>query len=254
MHHSSLKLIQVLQIGSRARCKACNAVMAQNITRQRDHLVSCKSAHEISTAREAKRQKTLDFSATSKSNLDMKLATWLFVSARPFSLSEEPAFLDLLSCLSRNYTLPSRTTISESLLPRCYEKMKSTVISELQKIQHINIVVDESTTIRGQRVINLSVSTVNKSYYIMSEDMGDKPLNAQGISEWTLKATEELLGLLGRTVDWGRVNSLSSDTCNTMKAVFDILEADNRMRNALFIPCDSHSLQLAIKDILGLPK
>jgi Protein of unknown function (DUF 659) len=247
------RLIKILQVGFRARCKYCSAVMAQNITRQRDHLASCKLAFEASTTRKPKRQKTLDFSAMSKSALDSKLATWIFVSARPFSSSEEFALQDLLSGMSRGYTMPSRSTISRSLLPRCYEKMKSTVVGELQKIQHLNLAVDETTTIRGQRILNLSISTVDKSYYFMTEDMGDKPLDAQNIAEWTLKAAEELLRLLGPTVDWGRTNSLASDTRNTMKAS-DILRANSRTRNTFFIPCDSHSLQLVIKDILGLPK
>jgi Protein of unknown function (DUF 659) len=149
--------------------------------------------------------------------------------------------------------MPSRSTISRSLLPRCYEKMKSTVVGELQKIQYLNLAVDETTTIRGQRILSRSISTVDKSYYFMTEDMGDKPLDAQNIAEWTLKAAEELLRLLGPTVDWGRTNSLASDTRNTMKAS-DILRANSRTRNTFFIPCDSHSLQLVIKDILGLPK
>ena len=55
--------------------------------------------------------------------------------------------------------------------------------------------------------------------------------------------------------DWGRINSFTTDTCSTILLLWRILAADQRLQlsKALFVLCDSHGLQLLIKDVLGIP-
>ena len=49
-----------------------------------------------------------------------------------------------------------------------------------------------------------------------------------------------------------RINSIATDTCSTMLKVWEILEQFDEFKHCLFIPCDSHGLQLLIKDLLDL--
>ena len=49
---------------------------------------------------------------------------------------------------------------------------------------------------------------------------------------------------------WWRVNSLVTDTCSTVCAVWKVLQDGPDTQHLLFVPCDSHGLQLLIKDIL----
>ena len=52
---------------------------------------------------------------------------------------------------------------------------------------------------------------------------------------------------------WSRVTSFTTDTCNVMKAAWQIMRQDPRIQKSFFIPCDSHGIQLLVKDILTLP-
>jgi len=73
---------------------------------------------------------------------------------------------------------------------------------------------------------------------------------AENLGSW-------LMGKLGELIkgDWGQINSFATDTCSRMLLLWRILAADQRLQlsKALFVPCDSHGLQLLIKDVLGIP-
>lgn len=70
---------------------------------------------------------------------------------------------------------------------------------------------------------------------------------AENLANWALGQIEQIVGS-----DWRRVISYISDTCSTMRSVWRILEMDPRMSHVLFVPCDSHGLQLLIKDFLNI--
>lgn len=50
-----------------------------------------------------------------------------------------------------------------------------------------------------------------------------------------------------------KVNAVASDTCNQMRAVWDILERDPLFYKVFFVPCVCHVLQLLVKDIFEIP-
>ena len=49
------------------------------------------------------------------------------------------------------------------------------------------------------------------------------------------------------------INSVVTDTCSTMFSMWEQLESYDDFKHCLFIPCDSHGIQLLIKNILELP-
>ena len=54
--------------------------------------------------------------------------------------------------------------------------------------------------------------------------------------------------------DFKKVNSFVTNTCNLKRAVWNIIQHDLRFRHVFFVSCDSHNLQLLIKNILKLSK
>ena len=50
-----------------------------------------------------------------------------------------------------------------------------------------------------------------------------------------------------------RVNSINTDTCSTMQKLHEILQITSELEHVFFTLCDSHGLQLLIKNILELP-
>ena len=49
------------------------------------------------------------------------------------------------------------------------------------------------------------------------------------------------------------INCVTKDTCSTMFSMWEQLESYDDFKHCLFIPCDSHGIQLLIKNILELP-
>lgn len=49
------------------------------------------------------------------------------------------------------------------------------------------------------------------------------------------------------------MNSVATDTCNTIRSLWEILHTKERFKRTFFILCDSHGLQLLIKDIVEDP-
>jgi hypothetical protein len=53
--------------------------------------------------------------------------------------------------------------------------------------------------------------------------------------------------------DYSRANSITIDTYNIIRSFWKKLEKDPYLAHAFFILCDSHGLQLLIKDLLKVP-
>ena len=86
------------------------------------------------------------------------------------------------------------------------------------------------------------------AFYYETEDSKDQSQTAQMLFEWMMRRTEALVGSQG----WWRFNSFITDTCNTMRAVWSLVEHDSRTKHVFCIPCDSHGLQLLIHDLLDI--
>jgi hypothetical protein len=212
---------------------------------------SAYDEHCRSSGRPAKRQQTLSLGVHSiskekKDKLDSAAALAVYMSARPFRLWEDKYFRQLISLLSDNlYIPPHRDDIGGVLLDQTYLKVRHQVLDILDHESSLQFVLDESTDINHRRMVNLSVVIPKYgSFYLENEFVHDNSLNAQWFVEWFLKKTKQYCS------DLKRMSSLSTDTCKTMRNSWAGLEEHPLLAHAFFIPCDSHGLQLLIKDIL----
>ena len=78
-------------------------------------------------------------------------------------------------------------------------------------------------------------------------NIGDKQLTAENAAAILRKHMLEISN--GNNL---RINSLSTDTCDTMRKNWRCSRQSPEFKHVFFIPCDSHSLQLLLKDILKL--
>lgn len=187
---------------------------------------------------------------TASRSIDQLIAQVCFSGARPFNLFDQPEMRDLIYALSPTYQIPSRHRIADDLLDEAYHGLQQEVLKELRRTQFLNVTVDETTNIRSQRVVVMTITTPTKSWFIHLNDMEDKTLDAPAISSWILNRLQGILLQLDKAVDWKRINSISTDTCHVMKSVWEKLEATPELRHCFMIPCDSHGLQLIMKDIV----
>jgi hypothetical protein len=135
---------------------------------------------------------------------------------------------DLIHALSPTYQILSRHRIADDLLDEAYNGLREEVLKVLRRTEFLNITVDETSNIRSQRVIVMTITTPAKSWFIYLNDMEDRTLDAAAISSWILNSLRCLLLQLDKTVDWKGINSISTDTCSVMKSVWEKLQSSAR--------------------------
>ena len=145
------------------------------------------------------------------------------------------------------YIPPTRTLIAGELLDQQYTAVQTQVEALLQSQDKLNFVLDESPNISSRRIVNFSaVIPGYGSIYLSNEDVGREDLDTGYFTDWFIKQASKY--------DLSRVSSLTTDTCATMRSTWLGLEAVDELSHVLFIPCDSHGLQLLIKDLLDQPR
>jgi hypothetical protein len=82
----------------------------------------------------------------------------------------------------------------------------------------------------------------------VSEDIQAIPMNATTAAQWL---RNHLLAL--SKGDLSRINSIITDTCALMFAMWMEMQKLVEFKHVFFIPCDSHGLQLLVKDLLQIP-
>jgi hypothetical protein len=144
---------------------------------------------------------------------------------------------------------PTRKTIAGPLLDAAYSEIKGKVDAILNDLDWLNIVTDESNDINHSRICNISIHTPYGSLHYISEDIGAKRMDAAGYANWLRTHLQKLTDN-----DFARINSIATDTCNTMLSMRKELLQSPDFKHVLFIPCDSHGIQLLVKDLLSIPR
>jgi len=199
----------------------------------------------------AKGQRALNFprlSPAEKSELDFQAAMWCFMGNHSFRMFENPFGKKFLHALNPAYKPPSRKTLSGPLLDSTYVSTQTHMNELIATMSNLNIVTDESSNIAGARICNITIHSASGSLHCISEDIRAKQMNAAAAAQWL---RNHLLALSNG--DLSLINSLTMDTCALMFAMWLELQRFPDLKYCLFIPCDSHGIQLLIKDLLLLP-
>ncbi len=158
-----------------------------------------------------------------------------------------------LHCLDSLYKAPSHGALVGHLLDQCYEKVKDKVDARLRAPRFLNFYTDESNNIRKDRVINFIAHapkecvTERSHFYIHFESNIARTIDAKTQVAWLItQMTQITKGKL-----W-RVNSLTTATCNLMRALWKSFKKNPRLEHIFCVLCNSHSIQLLIKDILSI--
>ena len=113
----------------------------------------------------------------------------------------------------------------------------------------MNFTCDESDDKARRRIANLSVNLpAYRAIFLRNFHTQDNSQSAEFIK--TLIVPKIIDAYNG---DLARVNSLTTDTCSTMRRLYHLMAADPRFLYIFFILCDLHGIQLLIKKILELP-
>jgi hypothetical protein len=213
-----------------------------------DHLDECD---EFNRKNKTKAQSSINsflpppISSSRKEALDLLLAQAMFTSGRSFTSFEDASWQVFFD--SFGYKLPSADTF-KTLLDQVYLKTKEEVREQIAG-KRMAIVTDESTNITKNRMVNTSIVTPDGISYTWDT------IEAKEGAQTTDRQFEDIVEAAHDITqgDLLRVTSLSTDTCNTNISLWTKANSDIRTRDWLMVPCDSHGIQLLIKDILMLP-
>jgi hypothetical protein len=134
------------------------------------------------------------------------------------------------------------------LLEDSYQHVKAEVEEYLDKQDNLCISFDESNDVANNRIMNISVTTERGAFYHENIDLGAKAVTAEFCAE---KIEQQIQSITkGRPK---RINSISTDTCDTMRKTARLLQALPSFQHVFMVPCDPHGLQLLIQDICESP-
>ena len=167
----------------------------------------------------------------------------------PFTMFENPFAKMFIHALNPAYKPPSANSISGPLLDSVYSQIKTRVDELISSLPHINIITDESTKVNKARICSISIHSEQDYFHYLSEDMQAKQMTASESADWL---RSHLLTL--SKGDLTRINSVATHTSKTMLNMREQLQYFDDLKHCLFIPCDSHGIQLLIKDLLQIPR
>ena len=252
----------------RYRCRHCQKEFAAtSVGRPKEHLATCDkwqakqrqerqardNAGYLPSYSEAVQKKITEvgiqrISQDESRSFAYDAAAAVIAGGRPFSLFESRRWHYFFTRIKPGWKPPSRAVITR-ILPEFYQEIYDEVFKRIANSEWFNIIFDASDNVSGHRIVNISVQVPDGPvFYWKTLDTGDEQHTAEN---WVRLIWGEMQQLCSG--DLSRINSICTDTENTMRSVHDMLGRFPELSHINFSLCDSHGLQLLIKDILLLP-
>ena len=252
--------------GARAACKYCQKELDKNTFRLQNHLDVCKTYQEAVKLGQTPRAlcapanwSQQQITTVVRSSPQKKTEHWaraakvVYMTNLPFSHYENKYVATCIHSLDRSYEAPFHGALGGHLVDQYYEEVKNKVDARLRALQFLNFYTDESNNIRKDRIINFLAhapkrcGTEGGCFYIHSESNGARTIDAKTQAAWLI--TQMTQTTEGKPC---RVNSHTTDTCNLIRALWKFFKKDPCLEHIFCAPCDSHGIQLLIKDILSI--
>lgn len=188
--------------------------------------------------------------SSEKDVFDAQAALAIFEGGMPLNTFDrrlKPAMYELVTNLNKEWKPPHRQTLSGKLMDERYETVKKKMDRALGDVNWMSFVTDGSDDNAKRRITNLSVNVPSQgTFYLHNWDSAD---NSQSAMYYFQLLASEFIQACGG--DLSRMNSLATDTCSTMRRLYQIISTDPRFSYVFMVLCDSHGLQLLIEAIVS---
>jgi len=176
-------------------------------------------------------------SLTKSKAIDLQITKFIVKHFHPFSLVEETEFRNLIKMLVPNYIVPSRKTISNSLLIQMYESVLEKVKTDLHDVSAVSLTTDGWTSINNQHYIALTVHFLNSETKLCYRLIGCINYNEQCTSV-------ELAKFLMTTVEaWNIERKISAVVTDNASNIVNAVKKNNWRH----VPCFAHVLNIGIQ-------
>lgn len=174
---------------------------------------------------------------TRSKEIDAQLIKLICSEYLPFSLVENEQFKKFVSLLNPSYVVPSRKTMSNSILDQVYIRLKDCVKNELKTATAISVTTDGWTSVSNDSYIALTVHFINEKNELRSFLLECVKFNERHTAEHLANETKKTLQ------DWtlfDKVVALVTDNAANMTAAA-------RLGGWPHLPCFAHSLNLIVQ-------
>ena len=97
---------------------------------------------------------------------------------RPFSNIENIGFEHLISSLEPKYEIPSRTHISQKVMPELYTKVKKRIVSDKDKADFIAVTTDGWTSRAAHSYVTITAHFIDYNFEIQNHTLQTRQLNS----------------------------------------------------------------------------
>ncbi|MGF7230448.1 hypothetical protein [Arachidicoccus sp.] len=191
-----------------------------------EHIETCSKALEIlkRDTKSVQQRLQIEKLPSAQAAMDEALVDAIVIDNRPFSIFEQVSMRTFLQRVNPLYMPPNADTISTKIIPRYYQALRDRILNELRRTRYLNITFDESTNINNERCFVITITTPTRSWFYSLKNMKNRQLDAPSIADEVyqqLQALQKDLNINQNT--WTNINSISTDTCSTMRAVWRCL-------------------------------
>ncbi|XP_028296828.1 zinc finger BED domain-containing protein 4-like [Gouania willdenowi] len=175
-----------------------------------------------------------------QSKLDEALVKMIASDYQPFSIVEDKGFKEFTKTLDPSYTLPSRKTLSQTLLPKMYGKIRAELLEKIKNAPAVCLTTDCWTSVTTTSYMSVTC------HYVQDFAMTSHLLDCFVLTDRHTSA--HLASELKRVADeWGVsdkvVACVTDNASNIVAALRDHLHWDH-------IPCFAHVLNLVVRAAL----
>jgi len=176
-------------------------------------------------------------SLTKSKAIDLQITKFIVKHFHPFSLVEETEFRNLIKMLAPNYTVPSRKTISNSLLLQMYQSVLEKVKNDLRDVTAVSLTTDGWTSINNQHYIALTVHFLNSETKLCSRLIGCINYNDRCTSDELAKFLKDT------AIAWDIDNKIAAVVTDNASNIVGAVR-NNKWRH---VPCFAHVLNIGIQ-------
>ena len=179
-----------------------------------------------------------------KDNLREKIGRWVYAGGLPFSVVEDPLFLEMLQAVRPNLKathLPSRHSVGTTMLEKEYERVRAPLEEAIKKTKELSLQVDAWTAKHG-----------DKCFAAMASSGEEEPMLVHsGVLKEKSHNASELFHHLQQTPAFvqDRLVCLLTDGDATAVKAMKMLKEQNPALYTLVCAC--HTLARAVNDCVG---
>ena len=176
-----------------------------------------------------------------KQSIDKMIAEFVAIDMQPFSVVEDKGFRRIVNALDPRYTLPSRRTLTRSLLPDLYWEQYRQLKTELDAAEFVALTTDDWTSRTTKGYMAVTAHFINDQMGLISKFLEIRRITSSQTAEHIKEELEAVMKEWGIT---SKVIAVVTDNAANMTA------AIKRMAPVYHIPCYAHTLNLVVQDSL----